>query len=310
MKKKIYIYAFYRFKKLDNIESIKKILNEIVNNKVVLGSILISKEGVNGTISGTKNDLNLFIKHLKKVLRIRKLSLKISENQFLPFYRLKIKLKKEIVTLGKSLIYPEKLTGKNIHPKDWDKIVNDNSYFLIDTRNTYEIGIGSFKNSINPKTKSFREFPKFIKKAKIDKKQKIAMFCTGGIRCEKASSFLLQNGYKNVFQLDGGILNYLEFKRNKSRQTWTGECFVFDNRVSVNKKLMKGSYDQCYGCRRPITKEDQKSKYYKKGVSCPNCYYNRSIIQKHNSLTRQKQIDIAEMNNEFHSFKKISSKEL
>ena len=233
MIQKIYVYTFYRFKNLKSINVIKSKLIKLSHNKIVYGTVLIAEEGINGTISGTKKDLDKFIINLKKLLKIRKISIKVSKNQYVPFYRLKIRLKKEIVTIGDKSISPEKKTGKYIHPEDWDKIINNKNYLVIDTRNDYEINIGTFKNSINPHTNSFREFPKYIESRHLKKKQKIAMFCTGGIRCEKASSYLLQKGFKNICQLDGGILNYLEYKKDKEDSTWKGECFVFDNRVSV-----------------------------------------------------------------------------
>ena len=303
--KKIYIYTFYRFKDLKNIKSLKNTLNKSSKNKFILGTVLIASEGINGTISGAKKDLDLFIKDIKRYINIRKLSLKVSSNQFIPFYRLKIRLKKEIVTIGVNNIKPKNITGKHIVPKHWDKIIKNDDYLIIDTRNEYEINIGSFKNSVNPKTKSFRDFPNFINKSKINKKQPIAMFCTGGIRCEKASSYLLVNGYKNVLQLDGGILNYLEYKKNKRNKTWNGECFVFDNRVSINSDLKKGSYDQCYGCRHPINKKEMSSKFFKKGVHCPKCVKKRSPIQIKRAESRQTQIDLAEKKSLNNPYRKI-----
>ena len=308
IKEKIYIYTFYRFKNFTDIKKIKTSLDKYLKNKLILGTVLLANEGVNGTISGTKKDLNEFISLIRKILKIKKLSIKISQNKFIPFYRLKIRLKKEIVTIGDKTIKPEKITGRHIDPKKWDKIIENNKYLIIDTRNYYEVSIGSFKNAINPKTNSFREFPKFIKKLNIKKNQPIAMFCTGGIRCEKASSYLLKNGYKNIYQLDGGILNYLEIKKNEKNTSWKGECFVFDNRVAVNNKLNKGSYEQCYGCRHPITKKDMKLKSYIKGVTCKYCINIKTKIKIQSSSTRQYQIDIAEKNNKKHSFKKIYTK--
>ena len=305
IKDNIYIYTFYRFKNLIEVRSLKIKLDKYLKNKLILGTVLLANEGVNGTISGTKKDLNEFINFIKQNLKIRKLSIKISQNKFIPFYRLKIRLKKEIVTIGDKTIKPEKITGKYIDPKNWDKIINNKKYMIIDTRNNYEVSIGSFKNAINPKTKSFREFPKFIEKLNIKKKQPIAMFCTGGIRCEKASSYLLKNGFKDVSQLDGGILNYLEVKKKDKSISWQGECFVFDNRVAVNNKLDKGSYEQCYGCRQPITKQDMKLKSYKKGATCKYCINLKSKTKIQSSSTRQYQIDIAEKNNTKHSFRKI-----
>ncbi len=305
MKKKIYIYSFYRFKYLNKIKFLKNNLDKFSLNKSILGSLLIAHEGINGTISGPKKELDEFIAELKKLIKIRKLSIKIFHNQFIPFYKLKIRLKREIVTIGDNSINPEKLSGKYISPRNWDNIMNNKEYMVIDTRNNYEINIGTFENSFNPNTKSFREFPKYIDSKNINKNQPIAMFCTGGIRCEKASSFLIKNGFKNVSQLDGGILNYLEYKKNKKNKTWKGECFVFDNRISVNQFLNKGTYEQCYGCRHPITKKDMKLKSYIKGASCRYCIDKKTKKKIRNSLVRQKQIDLAEHRKESHPFKKI-----
>ncbi|MDA9651220.1 rhodanese-related sulfurtransferase [Pelagibacteraceae bacterium] len=307
IKEKIFIYTFYRFKKFNRIKAVKALLDKSLKNKLILGTVLLANEGINGTISGTQKDLNEFISLIKKILKIRKLSLKISHNKFIPFYRLKIRLKKEIVTIGDKTIKPEKFTGKHINPIKWDKIINNKKYIIIDTRNDYEVSIGSFKSAINPKIKSFREFPEFIKKLNLEKNQPIAMFCTGGIRCEKASSYLLKNGYKDISQLDGGILNYIETKKNEKNTSWKGECFVFDNRVSVNNKLDKGTYEQCYGCRHPITKKDMKLKSYKKGATCKFCINIKTKKKIQSSTTRQSQIDIAEKNYKKHSFRKIYS---
>ncbi len=302
---KMFVYSFYRFKKIKNIKYFKnKIKNLNIHNKIY-GTVLIASEGINGSISGQKKEIDNFLINIKKLLKIRKISLKKNKTNFIPFYRLKIRLKNEIVTIGNQNINPEKKRGKFIDPKNWDKIISNKEYFIIDTRNKYEIDIGSFKNSINPQTQSFRDFPKFITSSGISKNQKIAMFCTGGIRCEKASSLLIDSGYKDVSQLDGGILNYLKFKKNKKKSSWNGECFVFDNRVSVNKNLEKGSYDQCYGCRRPITNKDKKLPSYKKGATCKHCISLKSNKRIRSSLERQKQIDDAELEKKPHSFMKI-----
>ena len=301
----IYVYSFYRFKNFTGIKSIKIKLDKYLRNKLIFGTVLLANEGINGTISGTKKNLNEFLYLIKQTLKIRKLSIKISQNNFIPFYRLKIRLKKEIVTIGDKTIKPEKFTGKHVNPIEWDKIINNKKYVVIDTRNDYEVSIGSFNNTINPKTKFFREFPKFIKKLNLKKNQPIAMFCTGGIRCEKASSYLIKNGYTDVSQLDGGILNYLEIKKNEKKTSWKGECFVFDNRVSINNKLKKGAYEQCYGCRHPITRQDMKLESYKKGVTCKYCINLKTKTKIRSSTTRQSQIDFAEKNKAKHPFKKI-----
>ena len=302
----LYVYTFYRFLNIKNKKNIKKLLENYFKTKLVRGTILIANEGINASISGTENDLIDTVKIIKKILRIRKLNIKINKNKFLPFNRIKVRLKKEIVSLGKGRIDVNKLKGNKIHPSKWNAIIKKENIKLIDTRNTYEIDIGQFKGAINPKTNSFREFPKKLKKMKIKKNDKLAIYCTGGIRCEKASTYLKLNGFKDVVQLDGGILNYLNYiNKTKKKSMWNGECFVFDNRVTINKKLKKGKYIQCNGCRHPITEQDTKLISYVKGVSCKYCYMKRTQSQKKRSITRQNQINLAEKKGINHSFKKI-----
>ncbi len=286
------IISFYRFVEISEKKEKKKILDEALFKKEIKGTILLSDEGINGSLAGKENELIEIIKFLKKLIKVRNMELKVNDINSIPFNKLKVRLKKEIVSLGKGSIDVNKLTGEFIHPKKWDNVISNEDVRLIDLRNPYEIKIGKFQNSINPKTDNFREFPKKFKNMNLDKKDTIAMYCTGGIRCEKASAFLRKEGYKNILQLEGGILNYLNyFKNRKTKNSWTGECFVFDNRVAVKRNLEKGSYEQCYGCRSPITKKDRKSKFFIQGVSCPYCYKLRSNEQKKRSLSRQKQID-------------------
>tara|TARA_Y100000816_G_C26061776_1_gene557602 strand:- start:68 stop:961 length:894 start_codon:yes stop_codon:yes gene_type:complete len=288
----IYVYSFYRFKNIKNKRTIKLKLEQFISNKVIRGTILIANEGLNGSISGSEDDLLNIIRFIKKLLCIKKIELKINLVDFLPFNKMKVRLKREIVSLGKSNTTFSRKKNKFIDPKKWDSFIKQKEIKLIDLRNTYEIDIGSFESAINPNTKNFREFPNKFEKMNIYKKDIIAMYCTGGIRCEKAAGYLNQKGYQNVYQLKGGIINYLShFKNKKNKSQWNGECFVFDNRVSINKELKKGDYLQCYGCRNPITKKDTKSKKYKKGVSCHKCYDIRTKDQKERSLNRQIQID-------------------
>ena len=221
---------------------------------------------------------------------------------------MKVRLKKEIVTLGQGDLKVEKFTGDKIHPKNWNKIIKSNSTVLIDVRNKFEIKIGKFKNAINPYTNSFRDFPEFVKNSKIDRNSKIAMYCTGGIRCEKASAYLKNKGYKNIFQLEGGIIEYLKYNlESKKKSMWNGECFVFDNRVALNRSLKKGKYIQCFGCRRPLTKKDVKSHAYKRGVHCPHCVNERSKKQIQSSQARQSQINLLKKKNIDHAFKKLTN---
>ena len=302
----LYIYSFYRFKNIKNKKTIKLKIEQFISNKVIRGTILIADEGVNGSISGSQDDLSNTIKFIKKLLCIKKIELKINLVEFLPFNKMKIRLKREIVSLGKGVITFSQNKNNFVDPDKWDNFIKQKKIKLIDLRNTYEIDIGNFKSSINPNTKNFREFPNKFKKMNIGKKDIIAMYCTGGIRCEKAAGYLNQKGYRNVYQLKGGIINYFSYLKNKKiKSHWNGECFVFDNRVTINNELKKGNYLQCYGCRSPITKKDTKSKKYNKGVTCHKCYDIRTKDQKERSLNRQLQIYNADLKNENHPFKKI-----
>ena len=301
-----YVYSFYRFIKIKNKKNIKNSIDNFLHEKRLRGTILIAAEGINGSISGEYIDLCDVIKFLKKKLGIRKIVIKSQKVHFLPFNKIKVRLKKEIVSLGKGEVNVNKFTGKYVHPLEWNSLVKNKNVKLIDTRNIYEVKIGKFKNAIDPKTNTFRQFPKAINEMNIKKNDKLALYCTGGIRCEKASAYLKMKGFKNIFQLEGGILNYLHYFSNKGNESfWTGECFVFDNRVAVNKDLNIGRYQQCHGCRHPITKTDMKLKSYKKGISCKYCFSNRNTNQKKRSETRQRQIDHAEKYKKQHPFKKI-----
>ncbi len=302
---KMQIYSFYRFIKISNKTELKRKLDKHILKKNLKGTILIAEEGINGSVSGDINDLAQLLIFIKKIFKIRKLSLKKNTTTFLPFNKMKVRLKTEIVTIGINDLVDRKFKRNYVHPKDWDEFINKSNLKLIDVRNIYETEIGKFNFSINPNTNSFREFPSKFKQLGIKKDDRIAMYCTGGIRCEKASLFLKSKGYNKLFQLEGGILNYLKYNKKQPKNNWQGECFVFDKRVTVNRKLNQGKYIQCYGCRMPITNEMTHSYKYKKGVHCPHCFSNRSERQKAKSLMRQKQIDVAELNNKSHTFRKI-----
>ena len=295
-----YIFGFYKFKKIKKIKKNKKILNIFFIKNEIRGMIILSSEGINGTISGKKNNLNLGIKKIKKIFNFLSFdSENFSLNKFQPFHKFKVKIKKELVPMGIN-INKRSLNG-HINPKKWNKIISDKNTTLIDARKPFEYEVGTFKNSINPNINNFREFPKFLKK--LNKNKPVAMFCTGGIRCEKASIFLEKRGFKNVYQLKGGILNYLKTIKKKD-SLWKGECFVFDNRISVKHELTMGSFSMCSGCRKPISTKDKKSIKYEEGVSCPRCHDILTNIQKDRFRMRQKQINLAKKSKKRHIFQK------
>jgi len=266
----------------------------------VKGTLLLAGEGINGTIAGPREGIDSVLQYLRADPRLADLEHKESFDERMPFYRMKVKLKREIVTMGVEGIDPNQCVGTYVPPADWNALVNDPDVLLIDTRNDYECSIGSFRGAIDPRTVNFREFPGYVRE-NLDPAQhkKVAMFCTGGIRCEKASAFMLGEGFEEVYHLEGGILKYLE-EVPPEESTWEGECFVFDSRVAVDHKLEKGHYDQCYGCRHPITKQDELSDLYERGVSCPYCHDSLSGEQLASFRERQKQIELAEQRGEAH----------
>ena len=297
------IVALYKFCKIEDPIYFQKFIKSELSSLNILGTIIIGEEGINGTISGNESSLNNAITALKSINLFQDLDLKESYSAKKPFLRLKIKIKKEIVSMGLKDIDPTIQAGQYIVPEEWNNLINDKNTVLIDTRNNYEYSIGSFENSINPETNNFKEFPNWVDKQgfnESDKKSKnFAMFCTGGIRCEKASSYMKNQGFKNVFHLKGGILKYLENIDTKDSK-WKGECFVFDDRVSVKHDLSEGEYDLCHGCRTPITEQDKLSPNYVKGVSCEHCINEKTIEQVNRYKSRQKQINLAKTKNENH----------
>ena len=304
--------TFYHFINLDNIKIFKAIIQDYCDNKSLKGTILLAQEGINGTISGKEDDILEFHKFIKKDQKFsdvfKNLEYKSSWSNENPFYRMKVRLKKEIVALGLPEVSPAIKVGKYVKPEDWNSLINDPEVILIDTRNNYEVDIGTFKNAINPKTTSFREFPKYIKKNLNPKKnKKVAMFCTGGIRCEKASSYMLEEGFEEVYHLQGGILKYLETVP-KEKSLWQGECFVFDQRVAVTNELKEGQYSQCFACRHPLSKDELKSNDYNEGISCCYCIKKTSLEKKNNLKERQKQINLAKTRGEDHIGKQIHKK--
>ena len=297
------IVALYKFCKIEDPIYFQKFIKSELSSLNILGTIIIGEEGINGTISGNESSLNNAITALKSINLFQDLDLKESYSAKKPFLRLKIKIKEEIVSMGLKDIDPTTQAGQYILPDEWNNLLNNKDTVLIDTRNNYEYSIGSFENSINPETNNFKEFPNWVNKQgfnESDKKSKnFAMFCTGGIRCEKASSYMKNHGFKNVFHLKGGILKYLENIDIKDSK-WKGECFVFDDRVSVKHDLSEGEYDLCHGCRTPITEQDKLSSNYVKGVSCDNCINEKTIEQVNRYKSRQKQINLAKTKNKNH----------
>ena len=289
---KFTILSFYQFKQIKDFLTIKSKISDFCKFNKIKGTIIIAEEGINGTIAGTSQSIKNFQLEIKKI-GFENFNPKYSYSKFMPFFRLKVRPKKEIVTLRTKMADPENITGNKIKPENWNNLITDNDTILIDVRNDFEVEMGSFRGSINPKTKSFTEFKSYLKdNLSGAKDKKIAMFCTGGIRCEKISSYMIKKGFKNVNQLNGGILNYLE-KIPEKNSLWDGECFVFDNRVSVKNELKDGTFQLCHACRVPLSKTQIKSKKYKKGISCPKCYGKISEAKKKSLIDRDKQISIA-----------------
>ena len=295
------IAAFYQFTPMVNLKELQSNLRKLLESLSVKGTILLAKEGINGTVAGSNKSMDEFKLFLQKKKLLNESNFKISFASIEPFPRLKIKIKDEIVSIGNKKADPLAQVGDYVEPEDWNRLINRKDVLVIDTRNTYENAIGSFKNSIQPQTTNFREFPEWINTLdkKVDKNTEIAMFCTGGIRCEKASSLMKAKGFKNIYHLHGGILNYLE-KIDEEESMWQGECFVFDDRVALNHKLEVGSYDMCHGCRMPITELDKLEPEYVRGVSCPKCFNHKTPAQKKRYADRQKQVDLAKLRNEKH----------
>ena len=296
------VFGFYKFTKLKSLKKSKIILQKILIENNIKGTIIISKEGVNGTISGKLKDIKFIIKKINQIFKFKKFdSENNSKSNFQPFHKPKVKIKEEVVPMNLLLNKKIKKKDSHVEPQKWNRLIKDKNTLVLDSRKPFEYNVGTFKRSINPNVKNFRDFPQFLNK--LDKAKPIAMFCTGGIRCEKASAYLEKNGFNNVYQLKGGILNYLK-KIDEKDSLWKGECFVFDNRISLKHGLKIGTYSLCSGCRSPISVKDKKSKKYEEGVSCPNCFDKLSETQKNRFRMRQSQINRARELGKDHIFKK------
>ena len=301
------VAALYHFTRLADYEQLKAPLQGMCEMLGIKGTLLLAYEGINGTIAGTDKAISELLDFLKSDPRLSGLEHKESRSQDMPFYRMKTRLKREIVTMGIEGIDPNDVVGTYVEPEEWNDLISDPDVVLIDTRNDYEVEIGTFKGALNPDTQTFREFPQWVEdnRDKLNK-PKVAMFCTGGIRCEKASSFMKLNGFNDVYHLKGGILKYLETQPEKE-SLWDGDCFVFDQRVAVKHGLEQGEYDQCYACRYPITSEEKRSPLYVKGVSCPRCHNKVSEDQRQRFAQRQKQIELAKSRGQIHLGRKPES---
>lgn len=297
---KIIVAALYKFADLPDYRERQPALFAFCVAQGLYGTLLLAEEGINGTVAGSREGIDALIRFLRADPNLADLEHKESYADEMPFTRIKVKLKKEIVTLGVAGINPNKQVGTYVAPEDWNALIADPDVLLIDTRNGYECDIGTFRGAVDPKTTNFREFPDYVSNnLNPGKHKKVAMFCTGGIRCEKASSLMVQRGFEQVYHLQGGILKYLE-KIPPAESLWEGECFVFDQRISVGHGLKVGEYEQCHGCRHPVSPEDKATIQFVKGVSCPHCFNNQSAEKRQRFIERQKQAELATQRGDVH----------
>lgn len=297
---KYVVCALYKFVALDNFTDLQHPLQQFMADHAIRGTLLLANEGINGTVASTRDGIDALLNWFKQDTRLKDVVYKESFDDVQPFNRTKVKLKKEIVTMGVEGIDPLHVVGSYVKPKDWNALISDPEVIVVDTRNDYEIEIGTFSHAVNPETDTFREFPEYVKNNLDPKKhKKVAMFCTGGIRCEKSTAYLKEQGFDEVYHLEGGILKYLE-DVPKEESLWQGECYVFDGRVAVDHQLEKGQYSMCNACRLPITKQDVLDSKFEKGVSCHRCFDNHTLEQKERFREREKQIQLAENRGEQH----------
>jgi UPF0176 protein len=287
------VAALYHFARFDRYESFREPLQAFCDENGIKGTLLIAREGINGTVAGSDAAISGLLAYLRAQPEFAGLEHKESRASKMPFLRMKVRPKKEIVTMGVEDIDPKRIVGTYVEPKDWNALISDPETIVIDTRNDYETAIGIFKGAVDPQTKTFREFPDWVKNNPgLHNKPKIAMYCTGGIRCEKATAFMKEQGFDEVFHLKGGILKYLE-EVPAEESLWEGACFVFDERVSVEHGLKEGNHKLCHACRSPITAEEVTSPHYEEGVSCSTCYPTRTEEDRDRYRQRQLQIALA-----------------
>lgn len=293
----IIVAALYQFTSLPDYQELQPRLKALCNQEKIKGILLLAQEGINGTVAGSREGIDTLKSFLET--RFKALEYKESWADEMPFHRMKVRLKKEIVTLGVPSVNPCEIVGTYVEPENWNELISDPDVLVLDTRNDYEVKIGTFQRAHNPKTQTFTEFPNFVSQLDKAKYKRVAMFCTGGIRCEKASSYMLSQGFEDVYHLKGGILKYIE-KVPAEESLWEGDCFVFDRRVAVSHGLNPGHYDLCHGCRNPISEEDVHSPLYEAGVTCPHCYHNLTPNQKESARQRQRQEALARSRGQKH----------
>lgn len=300
------VVSFYRFLDINEPDILRDELQALCDSQGLLGTILVAAEGFNGTVAGRRKSINAVFDWLKERFEIHEpLDARWTEAEQAPFRRMRVRVKREIVTLGRPDILPHRTTGQHVPPEQWNRLLDDPDVLLVDTRNHYEFEVGTFPGAIDPRNDSFREFPEFAESlAEVSKDRPLAMFCTGGIRCEKATALMLELGFREVYQLQGGILNYLETLPADDNR-WQGECFVFDTRVAVDRDLSEGGYVQCHACRRPLSAADLKSCDYREGVSCPHCVDETDADRRARLEERRRQVQLAAERGEPHIGAKI-----
>ena len=297
---RVAVLSFYKFVDLDGTSEIKDSLLLFCEKTGINGTFILAPEGINATVAGPPEGIDRLIAYIESDPRLSGAQYKLSYNERSPFHRLKVKFKKELVPMGVSGVKPQRLSGERVPPERWNELIVRPDVLVVDTRNDYENRVGTFRGAVNPETDHFREFPEYVRQ-NLDpgEHKEIAMFCTGGIRCEKATSYLLERGFERVYQLEGGVISYLE-RVPREQSLWEGECFVFDDRTSVGHDLSKGTWSTCRNCRAPVSPEDRQSEGFREGVSCPRCHAELTPERISSLEERQKQMRLARERNQKH----------